>query len=682
MATGKEERLWDTDPDAAYAEAERRIAEVKRNGGDELSLSFLRALQKVPPSIAELTGLRALSLWNTSVTDIAVLGQLANLQYLGLQGTSVTDIAVLGQLANLQTLGLNGTSVTDIAVLGQLANLQHLGLSSTSVTDIAALGQLANLQRLDLQHTSVTDIAVLGQLANLQHLYLANTSFTDIAALGRLANLQTLDLDGTSVTDIAALGQLANLQDLNLNDTSVTDIAALGRLANLQTLDLDGTSVTDIAALGRLENLKDCFLNNTPVADLRPLLSHRKLMEDPGRYGLQIKITKAIEVIPELADAAEIDDAKDRAARIFEILEGLPPWPLPLNAEEALGKVEARSLLGLQASIRGSGTIGFEDPPIDGLSDVAKRLWARLREDYEDFVSICKNAARTEFGGNVYPNLLMELEPFGKQVFAAQTDALDLWMAAADMRAQAQAEQQRVDDEFKEAYYVPEVGTALRKLQATYNLFSANAPVLAALDRNALDPALRPASDVGDPAKDIFGAMEGAEGVYEPSSLNKLRVLLSRSDAAQPASVTERNFQVAIYSQFNLLMKTASVAWFAIPQSVKDANGQAWSAIPQPVKDVTKRAWSAIPPIGKDATLLTAAGSAFWATGMVGQTFGLPVLGGLFIYRNRQTILKFLERIPESGALRDVVDLISHGMEKLMKEAKKKDDTSDGDNDD
>ena len=73
----------------------------------------------------------------TSVTDIAVLGQLANLQHLDLRGTSVTDIAVLGQLANLQDLYLNDTSVTDIAVLGQLANLQHFGFAAAPLSRIS-----------------------------------------------------------------------------------------------------------------------------------------------------------------------------------------------------------------------------------------------------------------------------------------------------------------------------------------------------------------------------------------------------------------------------------------------------------------------------------------------------------------------------------------------------------------
>ena len=64
--------LWQTDEDAAFAEARRRIAE----DGPELNFSDLTALRTLPPEIAGLTGLQALILVSTGVTDLAPLAGL------------------------------------------------------------------------------------------------------------------------------------------------------------------------------------------------------------------------------------------------------------------------------------------------------------------------------------------------------------------------------------------------------------------------------------------------------------------------------------------------------------------------------------------------------------------------------------------------------------------------------
>ena len=61
--------LWQTDEDAAFAEARRRIAE----GGPVLDFRDLTALRTLPPEIAGLTGLRDLYLASTGVTDLTPL---------------------------------------------------------------------------------------------------------------------------------------------------------------------------------------------------------------------------------------------------------------------------------------------------------------------------------------------------------------------------------------------------------------------------------------------------------------------------------------------------------------------------------------------------------------------------------------------------------------------------------
>jgi hypothetical protein len=66
-------------------------------------------------SLAKLTALRLLQLWNTKVSDVAPLAELTALQVLSLKGTRVSDLVPISTLTALQSLSLMGTDVTDLA---------------------------------------------------------------------------------------------------------------------------------------------------------------------------------------------------------------------------------------------------------------------------------------------------------------------------------------------------------------------------------------------------------------------------------------------------------------------------------------------------------------------------------------------------------------------------------------
>jgi len=70
MPTKEEIESWQIDPDAAYAEAERLIAEAKQTGATELDFCnapSLRALRSLPHSIVGLSNLQRLNLGKTKV---------------------------------------------------------------------------------------------------------------------------------------------------------------------------------------------------------------------------------------------------------------------------------------------------------------------------------------------------------------------------------------------------------------------------------------------------------------------------------------------------------------------------------------------------------------------------------------------------------------------------------------
>ena len=125
-------------PDEAYQEAERRIAEAKREGRRELDLTFL-SLLSLPESIGQLTNLQTLWLVNNQLSALPEsIGQLANLQTLDLYINHLSALPEsIGQLASLQTLDLGGNQLSELPEsIEQLASLQTLYLHDNPALNI------------------------------------------------------------------------------------------------------------------------------------------------------------------------------------------------------------------------------------------------------------------------------------------------------------------------------------------------------------------------------------------------------------------------------------------------------------------------------------------------------------------------------------------------------------------
>ena len=114
-----------SDADSAYAAAQKRIAEEKaeRSGYLDLDKPETRALETLPPEIAELSWLTRLDLGNTQVSDISHIAQMTGLTWLDLRSTQVSDISHIAQMTAMTTLYLGNTQVSDMRPLRRLQEL-------------------------------------------------------------------------------------------------------------------------------------------------------------------------------------------------------------------------------------------------------------------------------------------------------------------------------------------------------------------------------------------------------------------------------------------------------------------------------------------------------------------------------------------------------------------------------
>jgi len=305
--------------DEAYEAARAEIARVKATGGTELDFDeeAFRALDRLPPEIAEVEGLNILKLDNTQVSNIALLQDLRG----------------------LTTLSLKKTLVSDIEPLRNIEGLLNLDLDDTLVSNISPMKNLTRLEFVLLKNTGVSDVATLRWCSNLRMLTIVGTSVSDIAPLRGLTDLEVLLMSGSQVADIAPLEALTKLETLSFSQTPATDLAPLTSLINLQTLFLADTRVADIEPLQGLQNLQELHIEWTKVADLRPLLSisafRNAIKPKTSDFGLFFSGSDAAMNDRVLHALSEIEDAHDRTLKTLDYLATLPEWPAPLQKKNA-----------------------------------------------------------------------------------------------------------------------------------------------------------------------------------------------------------------------------------------------------------------------------------------------------------------------------------------------------------
>ncbi|MBN2590265.1 MAG: M48 family metalloprotease, partial [Sedimentisphaerales bacterium] len=240
----------------------------------------------IMPHIARLTGLKALQLCFTEVTDVGMkyITALKSLEQLE-TSTQITDrgMAYVGQLTSLKFLWVYGPSqVTDAGLqhVSKLTSLEGLILIGDLMGDegLIHIRNLPHLQYLHLRSPNFGDHGMV-HLTGLKSLKTLNFSKAQcfisnegLAQIAKIPNLEELILDSRGDPTDEGLAHLTNMRSLKIlkfPGLHLTDkgCAYLKQIKTLEILDSSTTSqnITDegMIQLGELSNLKQlCIVNN------------------------------------------------------------------------------------------------------------------------------------------------------------------------------------------------------------------------------------------------------------------------------------------------------------------------------------------------------------------------------------------------------------------------------------
>ncbi|WP_306029741.1 leucine-rich repeat domain-containing protein [Stappia sp. MMSF_3263] len=365
------DQAWRKDPEAAFAEAQRRIADCAKAGGEALYLGDL-PLDRLPGEISALSELRQLRMYGGSISDFAPLSPLGALELLeiGSLNCAFPGLDFMDGWSALTSLGIIAPTAIDLAPLAACTGLARLRIWSTKekvdLVHLDTLKELPALESLSLWGMQSDRFDMIGRWTRLGFIQLIDSNLGSLDGFETLERLETLSVRGAPVADLAPLAGLKGLRELDVGATRVRDLSPLARLARLESLVIAATPVADLGPLADLAGLQEetgralrverPFLHGTGLSHLDISGSGVKSLEPLARVGtlqrLELRDTAVTSLAPlhRLGALRSLDIATSRVVDLgpqgaLSGLQILNAAQTPLESLAAL--YPARSLMSL-----------------------------------------------------------------------------------------------------------------------------------------------------------------------------------------------------------------------------------------------------------------------------------------------------------------------------------------------
>ncbi len=144
---------------------------------------------------------KALSITNNSIKDIAPIVRLKDLVNLNLSYNDIEDISQLVLHKKIKELYLHNNKIKDISVLAEFYDLERLVISGNPISDISPLSKLENLEELYCSENGINDLAFLKGMKRISAVYAFNNKIWDISPIISLHKI-TIDLGENLIKSI------------------------------------------------------------------------------------------------------------------------------------------------------------------------------------------------------------------------------------------------------------------------------------------------------------------------------------------------------------------------------------------------------------------------------------------------------------------------------------------------
>ncbi len=225
---------------------------------------------KSSADLAYLTGLKTLTVENSTIDGWSSLSSLSELTELTMKGCliSTQDLLAIGSLPKLEKLTLSNCNISSIQNLSSAKHLKQLDLSNNMIRDISALSFMTSLEKLDMNHNALEDLNALSALENLQELDVSFNSLASVAPISGCVKLTQLNLGNNKIDALTGMENMKNLSKLDVSYNALTDVSPIGSCTLLTELDVSNNTLSDIAALSALKSLQYLNFSHNQVKEL------------------------------------------------------------------------------------------------------------------------------------------------------------------------------------------------------------------------------------------------------------------------------------------------------------------------------------------------------------------------------------------------------------------------------
>lgn len=301
---------------------------------ENLDASFLTMLGKPIDysPLSELTSLKSLNLFSSSVNSIEFIKELVNLEYLNLASNNLSDVSALRNLSKLKKLNLTSNNkLESIKALRWTNNLIDLELPNT-VEDLTPIIEYNDnlTQKFDINLLRVIDSKVIHEESPNKYYYLPYAVENDGEIIYVDWEKEKVKVDGTQEIKGIHNGQEITfiLNEISRDNNEIIEIKdkifeqevrklidkkygdiTYGDIKNLKKLDLSGKDIKDFTGLENfvgLEVLKVWavpeFANNNNIEKIKTMKKLQYI--DLGSIGLKSISSDTFKDLAELLEIA------------------------------------------------------------------------------------------------------------------------------------------------------------------------------------------------------------------------------------------------------------------------------------------------------------------------------------------------------------------------------------------
>jgi len=196
-----------------------------------------------------------ISLTNVTDFDLSKL-DLSRVVAISMDNSTVKDIEVMGQMPHLKTISMASQDVSNLDFIKNIESLDSLNIENCRVDDFAPIGEVNKIDRLTINKCGLEDGSFL-ENCDIRELCLNDNNLTDISFVKNMKNITRVEASNNAIVGPVDLSSADRLTYIDLSFNKITDFSC--DFSSVGAVDISYNSINRISddLLKKLDKITD-----------------------------------------------------------------------------------------------------------------------------------------------------------------------------------------------------------------------------------------------------------------------------------------------------------------------------------------------------------------------------------------------------------------------------------------